>query len=456
MNKKEFTRRRFIATVSAGSAGVVASGPAFPIINRTNSVSDKLAVLGGEPVRTKEWLSWPLAGVNQNLINEVLNTVKSGNWLRYNGDRVVTFEKEWAGLIGRKESICVNSGTSALNTAVEALDIGPGDEVITSPYSDIGTIMAIAVSRALPVMADLDPESYQLDTDDVERRITSNTKAIMPVHIMGVSCDMDRIMAIARKYNLKVIEDACQAHLAEFQGKKLGSIGDLGCFSFQASKALASGEGGAVTGDDPELMNMAWAYKEKGYARHIKAPDNAIRIGPKYRMHECEGALLMGQLPGLEERFEIRNRNADYLTSQLKDIPGFIPQKKYPGTGRSTYWRYAVSYHKEHFNDASLDDVSRAIRAEGVPFTPYIRNGFHKQGPWNEYMMNKKDFRRSFSKATLKRYREEYEYPNCDRVCNEVLAMYGMGVLLGSREDMDDIVKAVIKVYENRDQLKSL
>jgi len=456
MKNKDFTRRKFIATVSAGSMAAVASGSAFPYIGSRTGDSSKLAILGGEPVRTKEWLTWPLAGVNEHVIKEVMNTTKSGKWVRYTSDRVSTFEKEWAKIIGRKDAICVNSGTSALNTAVAALDIGAGDEVITSPYSDMGTIMAIVVNRALPVMADLDPESYQLDPDDVERRITSNTKAIMPVHIMGVSCDMRRIMEIAKKHNLKVIEDACQAHLAEFDGKRLGTLGDLGCFSFQGSKAVACGEGGAVVGDDPDVMNMAWAYEEKGYARHIKAPDNAIRIGPKYRMHEFEGAILMGQIPGMEDRFEIRNSNADYLTSKLKDIPGFVPQKKYEGTGKSTYWRYAVSYHKEHFNNADLNTVSSAIRAEGVPFSPYIRNGFHKQGPWHEYMLNMKEYKNTYSKSTLKRYRDEFSYPNCDRVCSEVLAVYGMGVLLGSREDMDDIVDAVVKVYENRDQLKSV
>lgn len=456
MKKRDFTRRKFITTVSVGSVAAVAAGPAFPIIGKTSGNAQKLAVLGGEPVRTKEWLDWPLAGVNEHVINEVMNTVKSGKWVRYTSDRVKTFEKEWAKIVGRKEAICVNSGTSALNTAVEALGIGAGDEVITSPYSDIGTIMAITVSRALPVMADLDPESYQLDPEDVERRITSNTKAIIPVHIMGVSCDMKRILEIAQKHNLKVIEDACQAHLAEFNGKRLGTLGDLGCFSFQGSKAVACGEGGSIVGDDPELMHNAWAYEEKGYARHIKAPNNAIRIGPKYRMHEFEGAILMGQIPGMEERFEKRNANADYLTSKLSEIPGFVPQKKYPGTGKSTYWRYAVSYNKEHFNEADLDTVSMAIRAEGVPFSPYIRNGFHKQGPWYEYMLNMKEYRNTYSKATLKRYRDEFSYPNCDRVCNEVLAIYGMGVLLGSREDMDDIVNAVRKVYENRDQLKSV
>ena len=127
----------------------------------------------------------------------------------------------------------------------------------------MGTVSSIIMARALPVMADLDPESSQLDPDDVERRITRNTKAIMPVHIHGVSCDMERIMAIAKRHNLRVIEDACQAHLSEFNGKKLGAIGDLGCFSFNASKVIACGEGGVLVGDDDDLMNMAWAYTDK-------------------------------------------------------------------------------------------------------------------------------------------------------------------------------------------------
>jgi len=260
MKKNNLTRRKFLATVSAGSLAAVASGSVPFTIGSSNSL--KLAALGGGPVRTKAWLEWPKAGVDQNMINRIMEVTTSGKWLRSAGQNVATFEKEWAKMNNRKQCICVNSGTSALNTAVEAFGIGAGDEVITSPYSDIGTIMSIALTRALPVMADLDPESYQIDPADVERRITKNTKAIMPVHIMGVPADLTSIMAIARKYNLKVIEDACQAHLAEFNGKKIGSIGDLGCFSFQASKALASGEGGAVIGDVEALMNSAWAYME--------------------------------------------------------------------------------------------------------------------------------------------------------------------------------------------------
>ena len=169
--------------------------------------------------------------------------------------------------MGTRFCVGVGAGTQALSASVEALGIGAGDEVITSPYTDIGTLSGILFSRALPVLADLDRESFQLDPDDVERKITENTKAIMPVHIGGQPADLERIMAIAKKHNLKVIEDACQAHLTEYQGKKLGTIGDLGCFSFQASKYIACGEGGAVVGDDEELMDNVYTVQNHGTSR---------------------------------------------------------------------------------------------------------------------------------------------------------------------------------------------
>ena len=244
MSKRVLGRRGFLVAASTGVVGAVA----FPGIQTCGDVTSKartLAILGGEPVRkNKSWPSWPHR--DETVLDSVANTTKSGIWCRIQSQSgtVPAFEKEFAQLIGAKFCVGTGAGTQALHTCVEALGIGPGDEVITSPYTDPGTIASILSARALPVLADLDPESFQLDPDDVERRITEDTKAIMPVHIMGQPCDMDRIMAIAKRHNLKVIEDACQGHLAEYRGKKLGSIGDLGSFSFQASKTIACGEGG--------------------------------------------------------------------------------------------------------------------------------------------------------------------------------------------------------------------
>lgn len=192
-------------------------------------------------------------------------------------------------------------------------------------------------------------QSFQLDPRDVEKKITENTKAIMPVHLMGQPCNMERIMAIAKKHKLRVIEDTCQSHLAEYQGKKLGTIGDLGCFSFQSSKTIACGEGGAIIGNDETLMG-------KVYTVMMNGGDKVI--GTKYRMNELEGAILLGQMAGVKERFALRNKNAAYLTSKLKKFPGLVPQKLYPGTTSGSFYIYAMSYKKEHFNNADRSDIA--------------------------------------------------------------------------------------------------
>src|SRR5512137_1129995 len=212
MKKKNYSRRNFIATLSAGTAAAAASGyvPAFGNVTTVSSNAGKLAILGGTPVaKDKVWPDWPY--VDERVVEEVVKTTRSGIWCRIQSPNgtVPTFEQEFAKIYGTKTSVSTGSGTQALNTVVEAMGIGPGDEIITSPYTDPGTIQGILVSRALPVMADLDTESFQLDPADVERKITKKTKALMPVHIMGQPCNMERIMQIAAKHNLKIIEDSC-------------------------------------------------------------------------------------------------------------------------------------------------------------------------------------------------------------------------------------------------------
>jgi dTDP-4-amino-4,6-dideoxygalactose transaminase len=334
---------------------------------------------------------------------------------------------------------------------VEALGIGAGDEVITSPYTDPGTTASILAARALPVLADLDTASYQLDPDDVEKKITENTKAIMPVHMMGQPCHLERIMAIARKRRLAVIEDACQAHLGEYQGKKLGAIAQVGCFSFQTSKTIACGEGGAIVGDDEELLDKCYTVHNHGTSRRGRTEVS----GPKYRMNEFEAAVLLAQLEGAKERFERRNANAAYLTSRLKDCPGILPQKLYPGTSSGSFYLYAMSYHKEHFNGVERGRFLKALDAEGISLSPYIPNGLHRE-PWVDHVVNSKVYQKTFSSARLRQYREQMECPNCDRVCQEMVMLWASGPLLATQRDMDDIVDAILKVYENRDKLASV
>ncbi|MEE9365730.1 MAG: DegT/DnrJ/EryC1/StrS family aminotransferase [Dehalococcoidales bacterium] len=451
MDKNDLTRRQFIAAASAGSVAAAAART-IPAHANITGKAGKLAILGGEPVRkNKSWPGWPY--VDKNVEDSVLKTTRSRIWCRIQSKSgtVPTFEKKFAAMMQAAFCVATGSGTQALHTCVEALGIGAGDEVITSPYTDPGTTASVLAARALPVLADLDRESYQLDPDDVERRITENTRAIMPVHMMGQPCNMDRIMAIAKKHNLYVIEDACQAHLAEYGGKKLGTIGDLGCFSFQSSKTIACGEGGGIIGNDEELMDKCYTVHNHGTSRRGRTEV----IGPKYRMNEFEAAALLGQWDGIQERFARRNENAAYLTSRIKDIPGIIPQKLYKGTTKGSFYLYAMSYRKEHFNGVDRSTFLKALRAEGVSLSPYIRNGLHRE-PWIEHILNLKVYKQMFSAKRLQKYRDEIHCPTCDTVCSEMLMLWASGPLLATKNDMDNVADAIAKVYENRDKLPTI
>ena len=449
MKSNEINRRRFIGTVAVASAGIATSG-FTPIFGRSRDTADKLAILGGNPVRSnKSWPAWPY--MDDNVVASIERTVRGRAWCRIDdgANSVVNFEKEWAAMLGAKHCVATGAGTQALNACVEALGIGPGDEVITSPYTDMGTISSIICARALPVMVDIDRESFQLDPAIVAKRINANTKALMPIHIMGQPCDMDSILALAKKHNLYVIEDACQAHLGEYRGKKLGTVGDVGCFSHQTSKTICCGEGGSIVGNDDSLMDQCFTVMNHGSSRRGK---HEI-IGNKMRMNELEGAILVAQLVNAKEQWKLRNDNAAYLTSKLKACPGVVPQKLYDGYESGSWYLYTMGYRKEHFNNASRAVFLKALAAEGVSISPYIRNGLHQE-PWVEHILGLKEYKTMYSPERLKQYREELPCPVCDVICNEeMLMLWASGPLLGAKDDMDDIVNAIMKLYKNRDQL---
>ena len=452
MKKKGFTRRKFLSTATTAAITTAVSSPfASSGITLLHKRHNTLAVLGGAPVRPSGPIGPPWPYVDEQVVEAIVKTTRSRVWSRIQSPHgtVPTFEESFAALIGAKYSVGTGSGTQALSTCVEALGIGPGDEVITSPYTDFGTISSILTSRALPVLADLEPDTYQLDPVEVEKRINKNTKAIMPVHIFGVACNMERIMAVAKKHNLKVIEDACQAPLARYQGKGLGTIGDVGCFSFQASKPIACGEGGAVVGNDEHLMDECYTVQNRGANRK---GSNAT-IGPKYRMNEFEGAVLMGQFPGIRERFETRNANANYLRSELKDFNALKPQRHYPGTESGAYYHFGMTYDgKEWGVDRSA--FLKAVAAEGVSLGSYIPYQLHHE-PWVDHILGLKSYKAMYSPSRLKEYRQGMDLPNCDRIIKETMVSFaGSGALLAGRDEMRNIVDAIMKVYENRDKLK--
>ncbi len=448
MNKNDLTRRQFLTAVSAGSLAAVASGP-IPAYGNRSKRAGKLAILGGQPVRTKAFPGWPIWDKNKDE-ERVLSVLRSGVWSR--AKVVAEFEKKYAELMGAKRCLATTNGTNALLTALHVLGIGVGDEVLVGPYTFIASIDVIFLSGALPIMVDTDCETFQVNPDKMEEKITENTKAILPVHILGLPANMDRINAIAKKHNLIVVEDACQAWLAEWRGKKCGTLGDLGCFSFQNSKNLPCGEGGAILGDDDEIMDRCYSYHNFGrpYGETMLTLSGYVRLGTKCRMAEYQAAILLAQMKRLEEQTKRRTENANYLTSRIEGIPGIVPHKLYEGVTRAAYHLYPFRYRKEDFNGLSRGKFLSALKAEGIPCSGGY--GPINKDPYFERTLRSQNFRKMYSRKRLNRCRRQNHCPDNDQLCKEAV-WFSQNLLLAGKSDMNDIADAILKVYENRGKL---
>ena len=285
----------------------------------------KLAIHGGEPVRRN-----PFPTVNdksgRNIGREELELLKrvveSGALFRYSGTMVSSFEREFAGFLGVKHAVASTSGTAALHIATGAAGIGPGMEVITSPLTDIGTIIAILGQNAIPVFADIDPDTYNLDPEDVRNKVTDKTRAVIAVHIFGLPADMDPLVELAEEKDLVLIEDCAQAYLAEYKGRLVGTIGDIGCFSLQQSKHMFTGDGGITVTDDDELARKARLFMDKGWDRSLGLPRAYVMLGFNYRMTELQGAVARAQLKKVRWVVERRRRVAESLTKKISGSMG--------------------------------------------------------------------------------------------------------------------------------------
>jgi len=450
MKTNNVSRRQFIAATSAGAIGAMIT-PKISTFGKAKRVTDNLALLGGDPVRKTDWMAWPIWDTDAE--DPVLSVLRSGKWYREWGTQVAEFEKKYAEVIGTKRALATASGTTALETALHVLGVDAGDEVIVSPYTFIATYNVVFNQKALPVFADTDQETFTINPHKIEERITERTKAILPVHILGLPCDMNRINAIAKKHNLVVIEDACQAWLAEYDGKKCGNLGDLGCFSFQNSKHLPSGEGGAVTGNNDDIMDLCHSYHNCG--RPYGKTRNEYRgypfRGGNKRMMEIQAVILMNQMERIYADADKRLENALYLDSKLKEIPGIIPYKLSDGATRSAYHLYPFRYKKEHFDGLPREKFLQALSAEGIPcsggYGPQYNDGLMEEA------LNSQGYKRLFSAQRLDAYREELKnLPDNDQLTKEAVWFF-QNMLLAEKKDMDDIINAVQKIYENRKQL---
>lgn len=450
------TRREFIKTNSAMGAGALLGlGATQSLWANTAATATVPALLGGDPVITShDWPSWPIWKPETDE-KRLLEVIRSGVWSR---NKVVSeFERRWAETIGSKRCLSVVNGTNALNTALAQLEIGWGDEVLVTPYTFIASVSCILFNGAIPVFVDVDPETFQMDPDKIEEKITPHTKAIIPVHILGLPCDMERIMTIANRRNLYVIEDACQAWLAEINHKKMGTFGHAGCFSFQNSKNMPIGEGGAIVSDDDAFMDRCFSYHNYGNPYGSVAGEvgaGTIMIGTKLRLTEYQAAIGLAQLERLEEQTETRNVNAGYLKNRIKDIPGILPYRLYDNVTRAAFHLFPFRYQKEAFKGVPRGKFLEALRAEGVPCSsgyselnkmPFLKNAF-----------NSRFFQKFYPKARLDygKYAEENKCPLNEKLCNEEAVWFSQNMLLGSKKDMDNIAMAIEKVYNNAGKIK--
>lgn len=455
MGRSELNRRRFLkmnTVLGVGASYALHQSPvqAFEFLDKVNQ---QPAILGGNPAVNHDWPSWPIWKPETDE-KRLLEVMRSGVWSRRNV--TLEFEKKWAEVIGSKRCLALVNGTNALNTSFANLDIGWGDEVITTPYSFIASTASILFNGAIPVFADVDPKTFQIDPAKIEEKITERTRAILPVHILGLPCDMDAIMDIAKRHNLLVVEDACQAWLAEYDGKKAGTFGDAGCFSFQNSKNIPIGEGGAIVSDDDEFMDRCYAYHNYGMPYGSVKSDKgggAVISGTKLRITEYQCAIGLAQLERLEEQTDERSENARYLSERIGTIPGITPYEMYPKVTRASFHLFPFRYNKEEFKGLPRSKFLSALSAEGVPCSSgYIP--LNKM-PYLENTFNSRKFRKFYSEDELNyaRYSEENHCPNSDRLCYEEAVWIPQYVLLGSRRDMDSIHLAIDKIQKNADKL---
>ncbi|MBN1161505.1 MAG: DegT/DnrJ/EryC1/StrS aminotransferase family protein [Dehalococcoidales bacterium] len=381
----------------------------------------------------------PLLGAEEE--EEVIRTLRSG-WLT-TGARTQEFEKTFAEYIGCRHAIGLNSGTAGLHLALVALGIGEGDEVVTTPITFPATANVIVHQRACPIFADIEPETLNIDPNEIEKKVTPRTKAIIPVHLAGYPCDMDKIAAIARKYDLKVIEDAAHAVETEYRGRKVGVLGDAAAFSFYATKNITTGEGGMLTTNDNTLAEKvailrlhgisrdAWKrYGHEGY-KHW----DTLYPGYKYNMFDIQAAIGIHQLKKVEKFLRIRKKYMEMYDNAFSSIP----EIKLPPRGKDikhAHYLYIIQVKTEALT-ADRDTIMNAIQAENIGIGIHFR-ALHLQ-PY---------------------YRNSYNYkpgdfPNAEYASDRVISLPLYPAM--TEEDAADVINAVQKViqrYRKKVQLK--
>jgi dTDP-4-amino-4,6-dideoxygalactose transaminase len=405
--------------------------------------NEKTPVKDGVRGRDYPWAKWPQ--VNESDVQAVADVVRSGKWSSNSGEEVHQFENEFAAYNKVKHAICVNSGNAALQIALSALGIRAGDEVILPDYTYIATATAVLMNGAVPVLVDIDPQTYNIDPAAVRRAITPRTKAIIPVHFSGSVCAMDELMQIAQENNLVIVEDAAHSHGGTWKNKALGTIGDMGCFSFQASKNLNCGEGGCIVTNNDDVAQICRAIASNGRVPRGIWYEHFIN-GSTFRMTEMQGALLRSQLTRLKDQTALRDANGRYLDHHWTYFEGISPMLRDPDQELHPYHLYMFRYDESTFGLPKSTFVER-LQAEGIPANPGYGMPLHQQP-----LFSGENIPPLFATHAAP-HRDAYNYkqthaPVTEKACASEAVWIPQFVLLTGQEDLDDVLDTIRKIQK--------
>ena len=404
-----------------------------------------LALLGGKKAKSKPFPTWPQYDDNERrALNEVL---ESRVWWRTPGTRTLEFEKEFARFHGARHGIAVTSGTAALEVTMAALGVGPGDEVILPNFTFVATASAVLFANALPVLVDVDPETHCIEPQFAEAAITPRTKAIIAVHMGGHPADLDRLAKIASRHKIALVEDSSHAHASEWRGKRIGTFGVAGTFSFQSSKLMTAGEGGIIISDDDNFERQARSVHDCGRMPGEWFYSHFI-YGSNYRLSEWQGAVLTVQLGRLDVQTRQRHQNARILDRELSKIPGITPQKLDQRCTRNGQYAYILHVDKRQFAGISTELFIEAMNAEGIPnqasYPPLHELHMFRNGEYRKCL--------SGTQATDDHVFLRQPFPNTQRAAWETVWI-PQPALLGDEEDMTEIAGAIQKIQKNAKEL---
>ena len=408
-------------------------------------MADKLAIHGGTPVRTEEF--GPHHEFGEEDVEAAAEVIRSGNL--HKGPKVREFEAAWAAKHGVEHAITTTSGTAAMHVCAGALDLDPGDEIITTPITAGGSIIGILLQNCVPVFADVD-ETHNIDPEDVESKITPRTRAIWVTHIYGNPCDMDALRKIADRHDLYLVEDCCHAPLAEYKGQIVGSIGDIGGFSF-GGKHLSAGVGGVVVTNNTSLWERGIIFSDVGLPRahgpYSELPYQHYFLAPNYRMSDLTAAVLLSQLEKLDGYVENKVRAARNINAGIADVDGIVPQPVRPDD-RSSYWVWVATLEEEKFT-CDANEFADALAAEGLPFDgPGFNDGRPRLLYTNPFLTGPHLYGNSHTPLDIGRERP-YDYKKVYLPVAEDISRRRIGMQMRptlTEEDVGDVIEGIRKV----------